>query len=449
MRIISSLISSIVGAACTASVAAAAEYDRDRDRHGFTVFMKHGGWCWFQDPRAIVHANKVFIGSVRGNGSGPALVGIYDLARKTQLGTLLMQDDFDRDDHNSPVFHVRPDGRILATYAKHNRDRFHYSRLSDPFDPLEWGKEFKHERSSPNPNDKVTYMNLYELKKEGKLYKFYRGIAFNPTFVTSTDQGLTWSEPVHFVKNDVGGRHRPYARFASNGEDTIYVSITDAHPRNYGNNLYYFEFRDGKYYSADGSLIKSLEDGALTPSEAEKIYQGSETTKKPAGFESVPNSAWTSSIAIDADGHPHIGYTLYLSGEDHRYRIASWNGTRWIDREVAYAGNFLYPRESSYTGLIALDPVDPETVFISTDVDPTTGKGSGGKHEIYRAKIGKDDDTNSIKWQAVTKDSPVRNIRPMVLREGTGRVVLWNRGDYKTYIDYDLDTVGFVERADD
>lgn len=447
MRTFIGVLAFLSGALFPASLSAA-DYDRDADNHDFTVFMKHGGWCWFQDPRAIVHDDKLFIGSVRGNGSGPALVGIYDLERDKQLGTVLMQDDFDRDDHNSPVFHVRPDGGILATYAKHNRDRFHYSRFSHPSDPLRWSKEFKHERSSPNPKDKVTYMNLYELKNERKLYNLYRGIDFNPTFVTSTDHGMTWSEPVHFIKNDVGGRHRPYARYSSDGKDTIHVSITDAHPRDYGNSLYYFEFRDGNFYRADGSLIKSLEDGPLTPGEAEKIYQGSETTKKPAGFESVPNSAWTSSIAIDADGHPHIAYSLYLSGEDHRYRIASWDGTRWIDREVAYAGNFLYPRESSYTGLIALDPLDPEVVFVSSDVNPTTGEDNGGKHEIYRAKVGPDDDTSSVRWQAVTENSPVRNIRPMILRDEGRRIVLWNRGDFITYRDYDLDTIGFIETVE-
>lgn len=447
MRMNRGLVLFMVGTLC-AEPLPVAKYDRATDPHGFKVFMEHGGWCWFQDPRVIAHGGNLFIGSVRGNGSGPALVGIYDLARDKPLGTIMMQDHFDRDDHNSPVFHVRPDGGVLATYAKHHRDRFHYSRLSDPANPLKWGEEIKHERSSPNANDMVTYMNFLELKNEGKLYNFYRGIAYNPTFVTSTDHGMTWSEPVHFVKNDVGGRHRPYARYAGNGKDTIHVSITDAHPRDFGNSLRYFQFRNGNYYKADGSLIKSLKDGALTTREAEMIHQGSETTTKPAGSESVPNSAWTSSIAIDASGHPHIGYSLYLSGSDHRYRIASWDGTRWKDREVAYAGNFLYARESSYTGLITLDPLDPGVVFISSDVNPQTGEGSGGKHEIYRARIAPDDDIKSIKWQAVTKDSPVRNIRPIVLRDGKRRVVIWNRGVFQTFIDYDLDTVGLVETVE-
>lgn len=410
----------------------------------YTTFMKDGGWCWYQDPRAIIHDGKLFMGSVKGHDTGPALVGVYDLAENRPLGTVLMQDNFDHDDHNSPVFHVRPDGSVLATYAKHNRDRFHYSRISKPSDPLNWSEEFRHERSSPNPRDKVTYMNLLELKNEGRLYNFYRGIDFNPTFVTSKDHGETWTEPVHFFKNEVGGRHRPYARYAGNGVDTVHVSITDAHPRNYGNSIYYFQFRDGKFFNANGSLIKALRDGPLLPSESELVFKGSETEIKPKGYESVPFSAWTSSIAIDAQGFPHIGYTLYLNNSDHRYRIASWNGKQWIDREVAFAGKHLYPRESSYTGLITLDPTDPGSVFISSDVDPATGQDSGGKHEIYTAKIGPDDDIGTIEWKALTADSEHRNIRPVVVAGDGFKVVLWLSGPWNEYRDYYSEVAGLM-----
>ncbi len=384
------------------------------------------------------------MGAVQGHGSGPALVGVYDLAERRPLGTVVMQDHFDHDDHNSPVFHVRPDGAVLATYAKHNREPFHYSRISDPADPLSWGEEFRHERSSPNPRDKVTYMNFLEMKREGLLYNFYRGIDFNPTFVTSTDHGLSWSEPVHFFRNEVGGRHRPYARYAGDGEDTVHVSVTDAHPRNFGNSIYYFQFRDGKFFRADGTLIRPLADGPLAPGEAEMVFRGSGTRVKPKGYESMPFSAWTSSIAIDAAGRPHIGYTLYLNNSDHRYRIASWDGHRWIDREVAFAGKALYTRESSYTGLITLDPADPSMVYISSDVDPATGADPGGTHEIYSAHIGLEDDIDSVEWRALTAGSAHRNIRPVVVAGAGYKVVLWLSGPWNTYRDYDSRIVGLV-----
>lgn len=151
------------------------------------------------------------------------------------------------------------------------------------------------------------------------------------------------------------------------------------------------------------------------------------------------------STNIDKQGHPHIGYTVYNRNSDHRYRLASWNGSSWIDREVAYGGKCLYDRESSYTGLISLDPVDPTFVVISTDVDPGTGEDRGGSHEIYRAKIGPNDRVDSIEWKSVTKESPVRNLRPLIVRHSGRRVILWNRGDFRTYTNYRLDTVGVVE----
>lgn len=424
-------------------------YERQGDAHGFTVFLENGGWCWYQDPRALLSGDKVVVGGIEGNGDGSAVIAVYGLKERKILARMVVHEQFDRDDHNSPVIRVRPDGSLLAVYARHGTEKVHYYRISDTRDTPQWSDELKLDHAAALPHDKVTYMNLIHLSAEDKLYNFFRGFQWNPSFVTSTDAGLTWGEPAHFIKNEVEGQHRPYARYAANGADTVHVSFTDAHPRNFGNGIYYAAFRSGSFYKADGTLIKELEPGGpLSPGEAELVYRGSLTKDKPEGFESVPGAAWTSAIEVTAENRPHIGYTLYLSNDDHRYRLASWTGARWIDREIAYGGKCLYPAESSYTGLVTMDPVDPTVVFISTDVDPSTGKDLGGEHEIYRARVGPADDLSTIEWQAVTEQSPVRNIRPLILRDGNRRVVLWNRGRYNSYMDYDLDTVGFVERVD-
>ncbi len=430
--------------ASTASTSAAS-YNRVRDRHDFIVFMEEGGWCWYQDPRAIIHDDKLLIGSVQGNGSGPALVGIYDLEEMKRLGRVVMHDNFRRDDHNSPVFHVRPDGSVLAVYALHNSNRIHYYRISDSGDLLSWSQEMTFTHDYPAAGN-VTYMNLYEMKNEGKLYNFFRGIEFNPSFITSTDNGKTWGQPTHFVASELQGTHRPYARYAGNGTDTVHVSFTDGHPRKFGNSIYYAAFRGGHYFKANGESLKALSAGPLRPSESELVYRGSGKPGRRAD-QSALGAAWTSSMVIDTKGNPHIAYTVYLSNKDHRYRIASWNGRQWIDREVAFAGNCLYDRESSYTGLITLDPVDPSVVLISTDVDPSRGTSQGGHHEIYRARVNLSDDIDSIEWQSVTRNSPVRNIRPLIVRDGDRRVVLWNRGEFISYNNYQLDTVGFVENV--
>lgn len=403
------------------------------------TFMHNSGWCWFQDPRAVIQNDKLVIGGVAGNGRGEAAIGVYDLNRQAIQGRTVIAEQFDRDDHNSPALYPRQDGKLLAVYARHSTENKHYYRLSDDNNYLDWGAEYNKEYADP-----VTYMNLYHLEAEETLYNFYRGIKWNPTLTTSVDGGESWSEEQHFIQSEVAGYQRPYARYTSNGRDTIAVSFTDAHPRQYGNSLYYAEFRDGNFYTAGGELIKNLaEDGPLKPSEADKVFQGG-----GGGFRaddlSAEASAWTSSIMLDERDYPHIGYVLYISNQDHRYRLASWNGEEWLDREIAFAGTRLYDLESSYTGLITLDPADPGHIVISTDVDPTTGKALAGKHQIFQAHVSDTDDRSTTKWQPLTDDPERHNIRPIIVNGAQHKAIVWLRGQYNTYTDYYMDAVGIV-----
>ena len=287
-------------------------------------------------------------------------------------------------------------------------------------------------------------MNLLQPGGQGPLYNFYRHIDYCPTVVTSEDEGLTWGDPVQVIDSGLEKRHRPYASYADDGDATIHVVFTNGHPRRFGNSIYHVALRDGVFYRADGTLIQALADGPVTPSQCDEIYRGSMTFDGPKDADSVPGAAWASSIMVDQHGHPHLAYSVHHDITDHRYRIASWTGERWLDREVAYAGNGLYAKESSYTGLITLDPRDPSYVLISTDVNPHTGEPTG-QYEIYRASIGPDDDRSLIAWQAVTTQSPVHNLRPLIVYNNDRRIILWQRGNFVTFRDYQLDVVGFLD----
>lgn len=407
------------------------------------TFMEDGGWCWFQDPRAIISKGKLVIGGVSGQ-NGDIKISVYDLAENHWLGTKVLDPEFERDDHDAPALYVRPDGGLLAMWAKHGNEKIHHYALSSPDDYLEWGlrRRFIHEYEEPWG---VTYMNLYPVSRDELLYNFFRdGRTYNPTFITSADHGKTWGDRTHFIADEVGGRHRPYTRYLQRDADTIGISFTEAHPRDFGNSLYYADFRDGAFFNVDGAKIKDLSEGPLTPAEAERIFQGGDTKRKSETYESVPNSAWTCATASDARENPHIGYTLYLNNDDHRFRIASWDGAQWIDREIAYAGKCLYPRESSYTGLMAFDPRDPTRVFISTDVNPSTGRDLEGTHEIFSADVKLNDSTASIQWNPLTANSEERNLRPIVVAGEGYKVLLWLQGPWNTYKDYNSDVVGQV-----
>lgn len=405
------------------------------------TYLQQAGWCWFQDPRAIIHRNKLFVGGVDGQ-NGDVKVAIHDLPQRQHLSTIILHERFEADDHNAPALFPRSDGSVLAVWAKHAREKIHYFSISDTKTHTQWGerKQFVHSYDS---NKGVTYMNLYKTHGDNTLYNFFRdGKTYNPSYITSQNEGLSWGNPTRFIADEVEGRNRPYPRYVQIDNNTVGVSFTDAHPRKFGNSLYYAEFRNGAFLNADGSKIKHIKEGPLRTSEAEKIFTGSEVNFKPEGFGSVPRSVWTCAMATDQNSYPYIGYTLYLSNDDNRFRLASWNGTQWIDREIAYAGSCLYPRESSYTGLMAFDPADPNTIYISTNVDPSTGTDIRGIHELYVATLSATDDVSTIKWQAITSDSIHPNIRPLVVIGDGYKLLLWLRGPYRSFRDYATDVVG-------
>ncbi|MFR9636440.1 MAG: glycoside hydrolase family 88 protein [Rikenellaceae bacterium] len=415
-----------------------------RDSKGVETFMKDGGWCWYQGPRAIINNGKLVIGGLNGK-SGDVNIGVYDLEKEKIEGGVTLDKGFQCDDHNAPALYARPDGKIFTMWATHGSDKIHRYNISSADNYLEWGENQMHHHTYDDPRG-VTYMNLYYMEDEKSLYSLFRdGVHFNPAYMISKDQGETWSEDTHLIANEVAGRNRPYMIYSQVDPNTIGIVYTDAHPRAYGNSLYYVELRGGKFYKADGTMIHDLKDGPLLTTHGEKIYKGSETNNtKPSTCESEPGASWNCNMVSDKDGNPHIGYTLYINNDDHRFRLISWGGKGWNDREIAYAGRCLYYWESSYTGLMAIDPTDTEVVYISTDVDPSTGKYLGGRHEIYTARVGASDDISTIKWEAVTKNSLYRNIRPIIVAKDGYKVLLWLNGEWNTYVNYDVDVVGRI-----
>ncbi len=407
------------------------------------IFMHNGGWCWYQGPRAVISNDKLVIGGLDGV-SGDVNVSVYDLKRGKIEGELTLDKGFQCDDHNAPAFYVRPDGKIVTMWAKHGNDKIHRIKISSATDYLEWSDKIEHKHIYEDRRG-VTYMNIYYLQNEESLFCFFRdGPHFNPAYITSKDQGETWSEDTHLIANEVKGRHRPYTIYSQVDENRVGIVYTDGHPRDFGNSLYYVEFDGKSFYRASGEKIHDIKNGPLPTTHGEKIYTGSEVQKRPITCESVPGASWNCNMVSDAEGNPHIGYTLYNTNDDHRFRLMSWDGAKWNDREIAYGGRCLYYWESSYTGLMAIDPTDTEMVYISTDVDPSTGEYLGGVHEIYSARVKASDDITTIKWSAITTNSTYRNIRPIIVANDGYKALLWLNGRWDTYCSYDVRVVGRI-----
>ena len=421
------------------------------------VLNDDGGWCWFQDERAIVAAGRLVVGTVAAGRHDPSRRGAVEATAVDLLSGGITRTRLDEsplgkpgsyDDHDAPAFVVRGDGRLLVVFAGHgSEERFHLRVSSRPGDPSAWGEE---RTFAPSPSSRVTYSNLARLSSEhGRIYDFFRGKddSFKPSLAWSDDDGESWTAGRVVIDVPSAVRHRPYVKYVGNGEDTIHLVYTEGHPRDYDNSLYHVLYRNGRLHRSDGTVIRELTSGLRDPAEGTRIFRGD-----------AANVAWPADLELDRGGRPFAAYSVQKDsaglppgqgGTDLRYRLARWTGTRWDDSEIAFAGTRLYAGEDDYPGGVALVPGDPSTVIVSTNADPATGRplvsrADGRRHwEICRGHV--DGDGRSWRWQPLTRDSGVDNIRPVVPNaDGRDPIVIWLRGRYRAYTDYDLEVVALL-----
>ncbi len=429
-------------------------------REEVKLLHPNGGWCWYQDERAIVVGDQVVFGSVK-SPEGDIDVTSWNL-RTGEVKTVAVYPEHEADDHNVPVFLELDDGRILMSWANHgqvkpredNRKVF-YTRTVRAGSIDVWEPVRVFDYVSPRM---VTYTNLHRLSAEGgRIYNFNRALNFNPSYTISEDGGktfdlggqfLSWPRPVDDPKYSGKDGGRPYVIYASNSVDTIHFMTTEDHPRAYQNGIWHGVIRRGKVYGSDGAFIAPLSTGVspdLSPVDLTPVFPGD-----------ADHVAWTIDLELDANGYPLTVFSVHrareqrpVGDEDIRYYYARWDGLEWQVNEMAYAGSALYPRENDYTGLCAIVPSDPNRVIISADVDPATGEplisdANGERHyEIFAGVT--EDRGASWNWEAITENSTVDNLRPVVPAEDReGTILLWTRGELRTFRDYDLEMVGVV-----
>lgn len=411
------------------------------------VINDNGAWCWFQDERALVDpaTETLVVGSVAAaegaagdRRAGNVELTVVDLASGSAR-VVVLHEALEADDHNVPALWRRKDGRWLAAYTKHKSDDLLRWRISEPGDPSEWGAERTFDWAEFTGRRGVTYANLHEL--DGRLYCFSRAVNDDPCALVSDDDGDSWSYAGKIFTRSKVGYVNGYTRYVST-EGRIDLVTTDHHPRDYDNSIYHGYFEAGGLHRSDGSRVHAhLFDQAVdAPSQVEL------TTVLGAGErvgDATLTHAWTSDIKRMPDGT--IAATLTARGDDdpsgpdeefarlrpvvdHRFVYARKDpGGEWVRHPLGKAGAGLLPHEQDYTGLATIDPYDLDAVYVSTPFDPRTGARTA-HHEIYAGRT--TDGGARWSWTAVTENSDVDNLRPIVAPGDPDRVaLLWFRGE--------------------
>lgn len=417
-----------------------------------TILHDNGGWCWFQDERAIIDGNWLITGSIK-SPEGDADIIAHDFSTGETTVTVI-HPDFQADDHNAPAFLVLPDGRYLCSYMTHggandqNPKLMRWTLSKRAGDPTEW-----EEPQTLLLNSGISYTNLYMLSAENnRIYNFYRGYHFNPNYAFFDPKSDSFTYAGRWLHQDGIGRRgsgRPYVKYTSNNVDEIHFLTTEDHPYHVDNSLYHGFIRDGNVHRSDGTVVGPLSTDTeveMGPKDFTRLFEGDSE-----------NVAWCIDLHLDESGYPVALFSVQKNdgkykwnkgkaGDDLRYHYARWDGESWSSYEIAFAGRCLYRKEDDYPGLAALNPDDLSEVVISTNSDPVTGEHlisevNGKRHyELFRGKTS--DGGANWTWTALTKNSTEDNIRPIIpYANGGPTVLLWNRGKMRTFTDYDLEIV--------
>jgi hypothetical protein len=423
----------------------------------FAVLAHDGAWTWYNDPRALFHKGKLYLGYVSASNRKTRL-SKFDLSSGTT--TDLWESDFRQlDDHNNPGLLSKQDGTLLAIYARHGADPYFCFRRSitaDPVSPADWAAE----QSIADGGARITYANPFLLSAEnGKIYNFSRSVNFNPTIYSSTDGGSNWSSPQWFIRTG-SGNTRPYVKYCSDYSSRIDFLYTDGHPRDVETSLYHLYYRAGSFYRTDGALVKQYSKLPVMHDSGERgsvIYQYSAAAQSDPNKWIPTGRAWCWETAYQTNGAPVCVFTVQrdqVAGAKWRddriyYYYASWTGTAWQKQFIAHAGRPLCIQEDDYAGGICMDPMNPNVVYISSNAEHPFNLGdttnvplnTDERYNLWRGETANAGLT--FRWTQVTTNSSKDNIRPYIPRRNGGEeCVIWLRGTYNLYSSYQCDIVG-------
>ncbi len=397
------------------------------------LVARDGAWTWYNDERVIFNNNIFYASYVKRNGN--VAFTAYSTEKWSSCHAqkeMVLSTWRESDDHNVASLLPLKNGNILAAYTTHGKTKSAFMReITSP----RWSEcKLSDERRYSFDSGKLglTYQNLHRLSSENdRIYNFTRGINYNPTMTFSDDEGKTWSDPIWIIQSGVQNSARPYVKYISNGKDRIDFVYTTGHPRNVKNNsVYHIYYSKGNFYRSNGELIRSLEETKTKPimiKESTLIYDGS--TDKGRG--------WTHDVEYNTKGEPYCAFITSPSGDigtDMRYWLSIFDGKEWKSEEIAYAGSNLFKAEQHYAGGIALMP-DGESVVISTNVDPKSGKHLPNyKWQLFKGE------KNDKEWDftQLTFDPVFDHLRPVIVR-GDNNALFWFTGDYISFMNYHTD----------
>ena len=286
-----------------------------------------GAWSYFGDPRAIARNGHTFTGWISTTGN----IWVAHIKPDGSFTKRVIYKGLGVDDHNNPSLVFRPDGRIAVFFSPHSgrflpppslrpsKMRYRVSKhpLSiNGFNPV---------RTVPtNVPGGLGFTYPNPIQQKGKLWLFWRGGGWNPTFSYTRD-GRTWVKARELVRSV--DPERPYSKYVGDGNRRIHGIFTEGHANHFKNSLYYMRYENSGLFAMSGRRLGTLRSVPLPVTKLDRIYK----------FTKARGSAWPHDIALTSEGRPRIVYTRRVGHRD-TFFYAYHNGEKWVSRKIVDGG---------------------------------------------------------------------------------------------------------------
>lgn len=367
-----------------------------------------GGWTQIPEAKAVYHDGYTYFGYQAQDGG--VYIRVYRHSDGAVSSAILLRDfGADPDSHRSPALLRMDDDHLLVAYSDHQGGSFHSRRSTDTLatDPM-LANGFASEVTVGGTYGK-TYPTLIQRLGETNdpIYNFFRRDTGSPTklaYLKSTNHGTSWTGPTTVYVNGTAS----YWKIASDGDWRIDFFIAAIAPPDASSKIVHFYADDVDYHQTDGTVVSAgfpFEANDLT-----EVYDG---------------AGWVTDAAL-VDGVPYCVISANNVGNtDSRFLHAYWDGSAWQVNEILASVGFGIV-DPSPVGV--LDPRSPWRVYLTRYIS--------GHHEIWRY-VSTDD---GVTWHgtAVTSGSSDDNIYPAAVHPYGDFSIMYLKGDYTDYTDYDL-----------
>ena len=390
------------------------------------VFAKNGAYTWWTNMQAfryVGNKDQTYLSYV--DEEGGRRIASYN--HKTGKFANFKLAQYEVDDHDSAGIMVLPDGRLLAVYVRHNKDKIIRWRISKrPEDVTSFGEEYE-----ITCGEAITYAQLHRIS-DTEYRILYRYKMKNWATRVYDCEKKEWSvETVWFTE----GKGKQYYMWTQEDrEEGKFNIFMTGHPKNGPDqNIRYGYFTaDGGVYTTGGTKVGDMNDelaiAVANPRDFDIVYEAKE-------------GEHTRLYDVSFMGEK-VGVLYGVSQGDEQYSkyyYAYYDDVagKWVNNYICDSGKVMVAANMYYGGMI-FDKKDMQTLYVCRR------EGERCRIEKWKTTDYGATWTSELIEEAANDDEEIlRPLSPYNAHEDMD--VLYMKGNYPSYVKYDTDIVFYAD----